>query len=155
MPETRYITTPIYYVNDKPHNGHIYTTTLCDVFARFARFAGHDVFFLTGTDEHGVKVEKAAQARGITPQQIADDNSAEFQRVLSTFGFTNDAFIRTTHPAHEKQVQHFVAQLLKSDAVYLGNFEGWYDEGQEEYYTETKAKDLKYVSPVSKKPSSA
>jgi methionine--tRNA ligase len=148
----RYITTPIYYVNDKPHIGHIYTTTVCDVYARFMRFSGHDVFFLTGTDEHGLKVEKSAQARGVSPQALADENAAEFQRVLSTFGLTNNDFIRTTQPHHERQVQTFVKQLLESGAVYLGQFEGWYDEGQEEYYTETKAKDLNYTSPISKKP---
>jgi methionyl-tRNA synthetase len=150
--ERRYITTPIYYVNDRPHIGHIYTTTICDIYARFMRFLGRDVFFLTGTDEHGVKVEKSAQAKGVTPQALADENAAEFQRVLSTFGITNNDFIRTTQPHHERQVQTFVAKLLESGAVYLGQFEGWYDEGQEEYYTETKAKDLNYTSPISKRP---
>lgn len=153
MPEDRrYITTPIYYVNDKPHIGHVYTTTICDVYARFMRFAGKDVFFLTGTDEHGLKVEKSAQARGISPQALADENAAEFQRVLSTFALTNDDFIRTTQPHHERQVQSFVKKLLDSGNVYLGEFEGWYDEGQEEYYTDTKSKDLNYLSPISKKP---
>src|SRR5438046_3361353 len=88
-PPKFYITTPIYYVNDKPHIGHVYTTTICDVYARFMRFAGKDVFFLTGTDEHGLKVEKSAQARGVSPQALADENAAEFQRVLSTFALTN------------------------------------------------------------------
>jgi methionine--tRNA ligase len=116
------------------------------------RLAGRDVFFLTGTDEHGVKVEKAAQARNIAPKALADENADEFRRALTDFAITNDHFIRTTDPEHERQVQAFVAELLKRDAVYLGEFEGWYDEGQEEYYTETKAKDLNYTSPVSKKP---
>jgi methionyl-tRNA synthetase len=154
-PATRdrcYITTPIYYVNDKPHIGHIYTTTICDAYARFMRFAGCDVFFLTGTDEHGLKVEKAASARNISPQLLADENSAEFQRVLSIFGLTNNDFIRTTQPHHERQVQSFIGRLLETGAVYLGEFEGWYDEGQEEYYTDTKAKELNYVSPISRKP---
>jgi methionyl-tRNA synthetase len=146
-----YITTPIYYVNDLPHIGHVYTTTVCDIYARFMRLAGREVFFLTGTDEHGSKVEKSAKARGITPQQLADENAAEFQRVLRLFQLTNNEFIRTTHPDHERQVQHFMVQLLESGAIYRGTFEGWYDEGQEEYYTETKAKDLKYVSPVTGK----
>jgi methionyl-tRNA synthetase len=156
MPEhssdRRYITTPIYYVNDRPHIGHIYTTTVCDVYARHMRFAGKNVFFLTGTDEHGQKVEKSAAAKGVTPQQLADVNAAEFQRVLSTFQLTNDEFIRTTQPHHERQVQAFVKELMDSGDVYLGEFEGWYDEGQEEYYTDTKAKELNYASPISKKP---
>ena len=149
---TAYITTPIYYVNDKPHIGHVYTTTICDVWARFMRFAGKDVFFLTGTDEHGVKVEKSAKERGISPKALADENAGVFQSVLGTLEFTNDDFIRTTADYHHQQVQEFVRQLLDSEAVYLGDFEGWYDEGQEEYYTETKARELNYTSPVSGKP---
>ncbi len=146
------ITTPIYYVNDRPHIGHAYTTTICDIWARAMRLRGEDVFFLTGTDEHGVKVEKSAAARGVTPQALADENAAEFQRVLKVFGLSNDDFIRTTEPRHELQVQAFVQRLLDSGAVYLGTFEGWYDEGQEEYYTETRAKELDYKSPISGRP---
>ncbi|MHC5113133.1 MAG: methionine--tRNA ligase [Planctomycetota bacterium] len=147
-----YITTPIYYVNDRPHIGHVYTTTICDVWARFMRFLGRDVFFLTGTDEHGIKVEKSAQERGVSPQELADENAAIFQGVMGKFDLTNDHFIRTTDDYHERQVQHFVQRLLDSDAVYLGEFEGWYDEGQEEYYTETQARKLEYKSPVSGRP---
>ncbi|HWB20918.1 MAG TPA: methionine--tRNA ligase [Phycisphaerales bacterium] len=147
-----YVTTPIYYVNDRPHIGHVYTTTVCDAYARFMRMCGEDVFFLTGTDEHGQKVEKSAAAKGVTPQQLADENSAEFEKTLRKFGLSNDDFIRTTDPEHMKQVQAYVRTLKSSGAVYLGEFEGWYDEGQEEYYTETKAKDLGYKSPVSARP---
>ncbi len=147
-----YITTPIYYVNDRPHIGHAYTTTLTDIWARAARRMGRDVFFLTGTDEHGSKVEKSAAAHGVTPQVWADENAAEFVRVLRVFGLTNNDFIRTTEPRHERQVQALVKRLHQSGAVYLGTFEGWYDEGQEEYYTETRAKELDYKSPVSGKP---
>ena len=148
----RYITTPIYYVNDRPHIGHVYTTTLCDVWARFMRFAGEDVFFLTGTDEHGQKVEKSAAARGVTPQALADENAAEFQRIMGMFDLSNDDFIRTTQAHHEQQVQRVVEKLIETDAVYLGEFEGWYDEGEETYYTETKAKESEYLSPVSGRP---
>lgn len=147
-----YVTTPIYYVNDRPHIGHAYTTTLCDVWARAMRLDGRDVFFLTGTDEHGVKVEKSAQERGITPQALADENSAEFRKVMTTFGLTNDDFIRTTEPRHESQVKLFVKRLLASGDIYLGEFEGWYDEGQEEYVTDTRAKDLEFKSPISGRP---
>lgn len=149
---TRYITTPIYYVNDRPHIGHVYTTTICDAWARFQRLCGHDVFFLTGTDEHGQKVEQSAEARGVSPQALADENSAEFRRIMGMFNLTNDEFIRTTDPRHEQQVQALVKRLMDSGDVYLGTFEGWYDAGQEEYYTETKAKEVEYVSPISGKP---
>ncbi|MBX3355803.1 MAG: class I tRNA ligase family protein [Phycisphaeraceae bacterium] len=152
MSRTAYITTPIYYVNDRPHIGHAYTTTLCDVWARAMRLRGREVRFLTGTDEHGVKVEKSAAEKGVSPQQLADENSAEFQRVLKLFDLTNDDFIRTTEPRHERRVQALVKRLLDAGHVYLGEFEGWYDEGQEEYHTETKAKELGYKSPVSGKP---
>jgi methionyl-tRNA synthetase len=152
MPPRTYITTPIYYVNDKPHIGHTYTTLVCDVYARFMRFMGSDVFFLTGTDEHGIKVEKSAAARGISPQALADENAAEFKRVMGMLDLQFDHFIRTTDPDHVRQAQHFVRKLVEADAVYLGEFEGWYDEGQEEYYPENKAREIDYKSPVSGKP---
>jgi methionine--tRNA ligase len=147
-----YITTPIYYVNGRPHIGHVYTTTICDVWARFERLLGHDVFFLTGTDEHGQKVEQSAQEQGLTPQALADQNAAEFQGAMSLFGLSNDDFIRTTDAAHIRQVQAFVQRLMESGDVYLGTFEGWYDAGQEEYYTETKAREHNFTSPVSGQP---
>ncbi|MFO0893408.1 MAG: methionine--tRNA ligase [Phycisphaerales bacterium] len=148
----RTITTPIYYVNDRPHIGHAYTTTLCDVWARAMRLRGEDVFFLTGTDEHGIKVEHSAEERGMSPKALADENAAEFRRVLGVFRLTNDDFIRTTDPRHERQVQAFVQRLLDAGHVYLGEFEGWYDEGQEEYHTDTKAKELEWKSPVTGRP---
>ena len=150
--ESAYITTPIYYVNDKPHIGHAYTTTISDVWARAMRFMGRDVHFLTGTDEHGQKVEKSARERGIEPQQLADENAAEFQKVMGLFDLTIDDFIRTTEPRHIEQVQAFVKRLHEKGDIYLGEFEGWYDEGQEEYHTETNAKEMEYKSPISGKP---
>ncbi len=150
--ETRYITTPIYYVNDRPHIGHVYTTTLCDIYARSARSLEKDVFFLTGTDEHGVKVEQSALSKGMTPQELADKNSEEFRSIMGLFDLTNDDFIRTTDKSHMEQVQAFVQTLLDRGDVYLGTFEGWYDEGQEEYHTETSARDLNYTSSISGKP---
>ena len=152
MTRTACITTPIYYVNDRPHIGHIFTTTLCDAWARAMRIQNCDVFFLTGTDEHGVKVEKSAAEHNVTPQAWADTNAAEFQRVLSLFQLTNTDFIRTTQPRHERQVQAFIERLQKSGALYKGSFEGWYDEGQEEYLTETRAKECEYKSSISGKP---
>jgi len=146
-----YITTPIYYVNDRPHIGHAYTTTLCDVWARAMRLRGRDVHFLTGTDEHGSKVEKSAAAQGVTPQVLADRNAAEFKSVMKLFNLTNDDFIRTTEPRHEQRVQSLVKRLHEAGHIYVGEFEGWYDEGQEEYHTDTNAKALDFKSPVSGK----
>jgi methionyl-tRNA synthetase len=148
----RCITTPIYYVNDRPHIGHMYTTTVCDVWARFERLLGRDVFFLTGTDEHGQKVELSAAERGLAPRAFADEISAEFRVAMERFGLSNDEFIRTTDPLHEQQVQTFVARLMESGDVYLGTFEGWYDTGQEEYLTEMQAKEAAYRSPITGKP---
>ena len=146
------VTTPIYYVNDKPHIGHVYTSTVADIYARYKRLQNMDVFFLTGTDEHGLKVEQSAEKRQIPPQALADENSLVFQDVMKSNEISFDDFIRTTDERHTTQVQAFVEKLLKSGDVYLGKFEGWYDEGQEEYYTETKAKECNYESPISGKP---
>lgn len=149
---TAYITTPIYYVNDRPHIGHVYTTTVCDVWARYMRFAGRDVFFLTGTDEHAAKVVDAAAQRGLTPQQWADQNAREFQDVFHRLRLTNDDFIRTSQARHIERVAAYVRELLDSGDVYLGEYEGWYDAGQEEYVPESRAKEYDYKSPVNRQP---
>lgn len=141
-----YITTPIYYVNDRPHVGSCYTTIVADCIARFMRLAGRDVFFLTGTDEHGQKVEKSAAEKGKTPQQLADENAAHFRDAFNFIGSTHDDFIRTTEPRHQKQVQAALKTLIDSGAIYLGTFEGWYDEGQEEYVTENQARERDYTA---------
>ena len=133
--EKCFVTTPVYYVNDKPHIGHVYTSTVADVYARFQRNMGKDVFFLTGTDEHGLKVEQSAEKRGVTIQQLADENSALFREVMEAMNISFSSFIRTTDASHKVQVQTLVEILLQKDFIYLGKFEGWYDEGQEEYYT--------------------
>ena len=103
--KTFYITTPIYYVNDKPHIGHAYTTLACDVVARFMRLDGRDVMFLTGTDEHGQKVEKSAQAAGMDPQQFCDQVSENFRDLSPLMNYSNDAFIRTTEARHDRASQ--------------------------------------------------
>ena len=149
--EKCFVTTPIYYVNDRPHIGHVYTSTVADVYARFQRSRGRDVFFLTGTDEHGLKVEQSAEKRDVSPQSLADENSAAFREVMEAMSISFDGFIRTTDASHVNQVRRFVELLKEKEMVYLGKFEGWYDEGQEEYYTETKAKELDYKSPISGK----
>ena len=152
MPEKFYITTPIYYVNARPHIGHVYTTTLADIIARYHRLKGDDVFFLTGTDEHGKKVADSAKEQGVSPQAFVDEIAGEFKQTFERMGFTHNDFIRTTEPRHEKLVQAYVQQLIDSGDVYLGEYEGWYDEGQEEYVTETNAKASDYKSPVSGRP---
>ena len=133
--EKCFVTTPVYYVNDKPHIGHVYTSTVADVYARLQRNMGKDVFFLTGTDEHGLKVEQSAEKRGVRTQQLADENSAFFREVMDDMNISYTSFIRTTDTSHQVQVQRLVEILLQKGFIYLGKFEGWYDEGQEEYYT--------------------
>jgi methionyl-tRNA synthetase len=147
-----YITTPIYYVNDRPHIGHVYTTTMADIAARFHRLSGDEVFFLTGTDEHATKVVDSATERGVSPQQWADQNAQAFQDTFAKLGITNDDFIRTSQPRHKAKVQEYVSALLKTGDVYLGEYEGWYDAGQEEYLPENKAKEYEFKSPFNGKP---
>ncbi|MEX0884821.1 MAG: methionine--tRNA ligase [Phycisphaeraceae bacterium] len=149
---TFYITTPIYYVNARPHIGHIYTTTIADVIARYQRLAGRDVFFLTGTDEHGKKVADAAREQGQTPQQYVDAIAGEFQQTFDRMAITCDDFIRTTQDRHQSRLLGYVQRLIASGDVYLGEYEGWYDEGQEEYVTETNARASGYKSAISGKP---
>jgi methionyl-tRNA synthetase len=147
-----YVTTPIYYVNDRPHIGHLYTTTVADIVARQHRIAGDDVFFLTGVDEHAAKVSDAAAERGLTPQQWADQNAAVFRDTFSRLGITNDDFVRTSEDRHKEKVTRYVAALLASGDVYAGQYEGWYDAGQEEYVSEAKATESGFKSPINGKP---
>ncbi|HYM55862.1 MAG TPA: methionine--tRNA ligase [Solirubrobacteraceae bacterium] len=121
-----YVTTPIYYVNAAPHLGHAYTTIAADVMARHHRQRGEDVFFLTGTDEHGEPVADAAHALGIEPQELADRNAERFKALAPQIGATNDFFIRTTDPQHEAKVQEVLARVRENGFVYEGTYEGWY-----------------------------
>ncbi|MEZ6189440.1 MAG: methionine--tRNA ligase [Planctomycetota bacterium] len=150
--ESFYVTTPIYYVNDRPHIGHVFTTVLADCVARHHRLLGERVFFLTGTDEHATKVVDAAKERGLTTQAWADQNAKAFRDTFERLGFTHDDFIRTSEERHKSRVTAYVKTLLDSGDVYLGDYEGWYDAGQEEYVPEAKAKKLDYTSPINKKP---
>lgn len=145
---TYYITTPIYYVNDRPHIGHCFTTTAADVAARFARLFGRDVFFLTGTDEHADKVVTTAAEKGMTPLAWSDKNAAEFAKVFAALNISNTDFIRTTQDRHKTKVLEYIRQLQASGDVYLGDYEGWWDASQEEYLTENVAKEAGYKSPV-------
>ena len=152
MSETFYVTTPIYYVNDAPHIGHSYTTIAADVMARFFRAAGRDVRFLTGTDEHGIKIVKAAAEKGMTAQQLADSVVVHFQSLWKDLNITNDDFIRTSEPRHEKRVQEIIRRLVATGDVYMGKYEGWYDEGQEEFVTESTAREHEFKSAINGKP---
>jgi methionyl-tRNA synthetase len=126
MKKKFYITTPIYYVNARPHIGHAYTTLACDTIARRQRMLGADTFFLTGTDEHGQKIERAAEAAGTTPQQFADEVSASFRALWDRMGITYDDYIRTTEPRHEKRVQTLFRKLRDSGYIYKGTYTGQY-----------------------------
>ncbi|MCU0641178.1 MAG: methionine--tRNA ligase [Candidatus Margulisbacteria bacterium] len=136
-----YLTTPLYYVNDVPHIGHAYTTIAADVLARFKRNQGFDVRFLTGTDEHGQKVWKAAEAAGKTPQQFVDEIVGRFQSAWQTLGITYDDFIRTTEPRHEKAVQAIFGRLLKQGDIYKGEYEGWYCVPCETFWAEGELRE--------------
>ena len=144
-----YITTPIYYPNGEPHLGHVYTTLAADAVARYHRLAGDDTYFLTGTDEHGIKMVKTAETAGVTPAQLADRNVAVFEAVWKELHVTHDDFIRTTSERHKTGVQKIVEQLTANGDIYLGSYQGWYDEGQEEFVTETEAKANAYKSAIS------
>ncbi len=146
MPQRFYITTPIYYPNGEPHLGHTYTTVCADVIARYHRLVGHDTFFLTGTDEHGVKMVKTAAAKGIQPRQLADQMAAVFESWWKETQMTHDDFIRTSSDRHRVSVQEIVRRLHANGDIYLGAYEGWYDEGQEEFVTETEAIDRNYLA---------
>ncbi len=134
-----YITTPIYYVNDTPHIGHAYTTIVADVLARYHRLFDEDVFFLTGTDEHGQKVQNAAKARGLEPQAHCDEMVKQFQTAWSNLLITPNFFIRTTMEFHKGVVQECLQRLFERGEIYAQPYEGWYCESEEIFYTE---KDL-------------
>lgn len=134
--KTYYITTPIYYVNDKPHLGHAYTTLACDVLARFKRLDGYNVLFATGTDEHGMKVKQSAEKLGITPQELTDRVSQNFRDLCVAMNFSNDDFIRTTEERHEKSCQALWNKLVENGEIYLDKYAGWYAVRDEAYYAE-------------------
>ena len=126
-----YLTTPIYYVNDKPHIGHVYSTVVADVMARYHRLAGRKVRFLTGTDEHGQKLERAAEKQGISPKELCDRNAARFQALWQRLGITHDDFIRTTEDRHRTGVELLYRTIKNKDDIYLGEYSGFYCTGCE------------------------
>lgn len=143
MAQRFYITTPIYYVNDRPHIGHAYTTVAADVLARYHRQKGHDVFFLTGTDEHGAKVAESAQKAGMEPQAFCDQNSLLFKDAFKALDISHDYFIRTTDKRHLRAVQKFMQLLHDRGHIYEGVYEGLYCVGCEKFLTEKELVDGK------------
>jgi len=139
-----YITTPIYYVNDKPHIGHAYTTVAGDVIARFMRFLGYDVFFMTGTDEHGQKIQQSAEKKGMTPKEFVDSLVPAFKKLWEKLNVSYDRFIRTTEEVHIRAVQHIFKKCYENGDIYLGEYEGWYCIPCETYHTEKELVDGKY-----------
>ena len=133
-----YLTTPIYYVNDVPHIGHAYTTINCDAITRWHRLLGDDVFFLTGTDEHGLKIQRAAEERGIAPREHADRTSARFQETWKLLDIANDRFIRTTEPQHYASVQALLQRVYDNGHIELDSYEGPYCVSCEGYYAESE-----------------
>ncbi len=143
-----YITTPIYYTNDIPHIGHAYTSIACDIIARYNKLLGNNVFFLTGTDEHGQKVEKAAINSNLKPKEFVDKLSVNFINLIPFLGCEIDDFIRTTEERHINASQELWKQLEKNNQIYLSNYEGWYSVRDEAFYLENELKkiDGKYVT---------
>ncbi len=152
MKSGHYFTTPIYYVNDAPHIGHLFSTLLADIGARTAQLENHEKFLLTGTDEHSTKVIEAAHARDLPVAVWADNNADAFRRAFTAFNIDFEDFIRTSEPRHKATVRRRIEQLMATGDVYLGDYVGWYDAGQEEYVPDAKAKQYGYTSPVNKKP---
>ena len=140
--KTFYITTPIYYPSGKLHIGNAYSTIACDVVARYKRLQGYDVFYLTGSDEHGQKIEKKAKELGLTPKEYVDNMAEDMKRLWKKLEYSNDKFIRTTDKEHEEAVQKIFEQLLEQGDIYLGEYEGWYSVPDEEYFTESQLAEV-------------
>jgi methionyl-tRNA synthetase len=136
-----YITTPIYYPSAKPHMGHAYTSIIADFFARFKRIDGYKVHFLTGTDEHGLKIQRAAERKKIETLEFCNDISQTFRDLSKILNLSNTDFIRTTEDRHEKTVQHLWKELEKNDDIYLSKYSGWYSISDEAFYTEDEICD--------------
>ncbi len=142
MDKNFYITTPIYYPSAKPHMGHAYSSIIADFFARFKRIDGYKVYFLTGTDEHGLKIQRAAEKKGIKPIIFCDEISKTFKDLSKTLNLTNNDFIRTTESRHKKSVQYLWEELKKNDDIYLSKYSGWYSVSDEAFYSDEEIEDL-------------
>ena len=137
-----YITTPIYYPSGKLHIGSAYTTIACDVLARYKRLMGHDVYYLTGLDEHGQKIEEKAKEAGLTPQAYVDGMAVGVKELWQLLDISYDKFIRTTDDYHEKAVADVFEKLLAQDDIYLGEYAGWYSVSDEEFFTESQLEEV-------------
>ena len=142
MSKTFYITTPIYYPSAKPHMGHAYSSIIADFFARFKKIDGFDVQFLTGTDEHGLKIQRSAEKQNIEPLEFCNQISKTFRDLSQTLNLTNTDFIRTTEERHKKTVQHLWKELEKNDDIYLSKYSGWYSVSDEAFYNEDEIETI-------------
>jgi len=151
MDKNYYITTPIYYPSAKPHMGHAYSSIIADFFARFKRIDGFNVHFLTGTDEHGLKIQRAAENKNIKPLEFCDQISQTFRDLSKTLNLSNTDFIRTTEERHKKSVQYLWSELEKNDDIYLSKYSGWYSVSDEAFYNEDEIieKDGKKIANTS------
>jgi len=142
MDKKFYITTPIYYPSAKPHMGHAYSSIIADFFARFKRIDGYDVHFLTGTDEHGLKIQRSAEKQNIEPLKFCNQISQTFRELSKTLNLTNTDFIRTTEERHKNTVQYLWNELEKNDDIYLSKYSGWYSISDEAFYNEDEIEDI-------------
>ena len=142
MDKNFYITTPIYYPSAKPHMGHAYSSIIADFFARFKRIDGYKVHFLTGTDEHGLKIQRSAKKKGIDTLEFCNEISQTFRDLSKTLNLTNTDFIRTTEERHKKSVQHLWKELEKNDDIYLSKYSGWYSVSDEAFYNEDEIEEI-------------
>ncbi len=154
MDKNFYITTPIYYPSAKPHMGHAYSSIIADFFARFKRIDGYDVHFLTGTDEHGLKIQRSAEKQNIDPLDFCNQISQTFRELSKTLNLTNTDFIRTTEERHKNTVRHLWSELVKNDDIYLSKYSGWYSVSDEAFYNEDEVEDIngKRIAISSKSP---
>ncbi len=141
MNKNFYITTPIYYPSAKPHMGHAYSSIIADFFARFKKIDGHKVYFLTGTDEHGLKIQRAAEKQNKDPKSFCDEISKTFENLTKTLNLSNTDFIRTTEDRHKKSVQNLWNILEKNKQIYLSKYSGWYSVSDEAFYNEDEVED--------------
>ena len=144
MTKTFYITTPIYYPSGKPHMGHAYSSIVADFFARFKRIDGYEVHFLTGTDEHGLKIQRAAKNKGMDPLQFCNEISKTFMDLSKILNLSNTDFIRTTEERHIKSVQNLWNVLEKRGEIYLSKYSGWYSVSDEAFYSEDEIQDKRW-----------
>ena len=152
MDKNFYITTPIYYPSGRPHMGHAYSSIIADFFARFKSIDDYNVYFLTGTDEHGLKIQRSAEKAGQEPKEFCDKISQTFKDLSKTLNLSNTDFIRTTEDRHKKTVQHLWSLLEKNDDIYLSNYSGWYSVSDEAFYNEDEIEELegKKIAKLSK-----